>query len=499
MGAGERGRLTERVRDWIRKYDMIQTEDLIVVGLSGGGDSVCLLCVLRELAGELGFSLAAFHVHHGIRGREADRDAAFCLELCEKMGIYCQVAYVDVPAAAARRKQSLEEAARQERYRELENFRRQMGAQKIAVAHHRDDNAETVLWNLFRGSGLKGLAGMEPVNGYVIRPLLAAGREEIIGYLKERGIDWCLDETNESDDYTRNRIRHHLLSYAGQEINSQAARHVCAAAAVAAQADKYLRGQAAKWLAEHSERENESLILDLKALRPEEEILQSYVIREAVCLCGGLTDVTTVHVNAVRSLMADAQGAGAVRQVSLPGGLKVRRSYDILSFDPERGRAELEGPASDLTEEIIDLSDGMETVRRVELGTSALELQVISYDKTQKIPSNRYTKWMDYDKIERTLAFRTRRPGDFFLLPDGHRKTVKSYMIDEKIPVAARDGILLAAQGSHVLWIVGYRLCESVKVTADTKKILQIHVYGGKEDGKDSCIDSGRRSGQKDQ
>lgn len=182
--------MTEQIRKWITTHNMIQTGDLVVVGLSGGEDSVCLLYILKELADELGISAAALHVHHGIRGAEADEDAAFCAKLCEKSGILCRIAYVDVPAVAAAEKQSLEEAARAERYRELESYRQELGAQRIAVAHHRDDNAETVLWNLFRGSGLKGLSGMEAVNGYVIRPLLGTDKADIRQYLKERGIPW---------------------------------------------------------------------------------------------------------------------------------------------------------------------------------------------------------------------------------------------------------------------------------------------------------------------
>ncbi len=185
--------MTEFVRTQIVKYDMIQPGDLVVVGLSGGEDSVCLLSILKSLSGPMGFSLAALHVHHQIRGKEADLDAQFCVNLCADMGIFCEVSRADVPAAAAARKQSLEEAARQERYTRLEQFRQRLGAQRIAVAHHREDNAETVLWNLFRGSGLSGLSGMDPVNGYVIRPMLAAAKEEIHRYMQENGLPWRLD------------------------------------------------------------------------------------------------------------------------------------------------------------------------------------------------------------------------------------------------------------------------------------------------------------------
>ena len=508
------GAVTGQVRKMILDYSMIRTGDLVAVGLSGGQDSVCLLSVLRALSEEMGFTLAALHVHHGIRGSEADGDALFCLTLCGSWGIPCEVAYVDVPTAAASGKQSLEEAARTERYRCLSEYGNRLGARRIAVAHHQEDNAETVLWNLFRGSGLKGLGGMEPVNGCLIRPLLNTPREAILEYLQREGLSWRQDATNEEDGYTRNRIRHHILGYAKEELNRQAAAHICHAAGLLSQADTYLCRQARHWLAEqgHEEKSGDGgkkIRLDVNTLRQEEEFFRTFFIREACRSLESLTDLSQRHVAAVQALMEDRPGAGACRQVRLARGLEVSRSYGMLCFERAAGQGEKREAGEKqkraaeecLKEYPVDesrLTVGAEPVR-ICFGGEWFEMRAKIRDKTKKIPTNRYTKWINYDRLKGPLVLRTRRLGDYILLPDGRKKTVKSYMIDEKIPSVRRDEVALLAQGSHVLWIVGYRLSAGARLSEDTKTVLQIKRYGGKKDGEDSCIDPRGGCGQEDQ
>lgn len=483
---------------------MTQTESHILVALSGGADSVCLLCVLKELQQELGISVSAMHVHHGIRGAEADRDAQFCKELCAQLDVPCQVVYVDVPAVAAEKKMSLEEAARMVRYRELENRRQQILKENeisccrrasrcdeeergvwIAVAHHREDQAETVLWNLFRGSGLKGMGGMEPVNGAVIRPLLDVAKEEILNYLRQQETRWQQDSTNDSNEYTRNQIRHHILGYATEHINKGSTEHICQAAKVAGQADAYLRKQARRWL------ENNDSV-NVSQLVREDEILQSYILREMLVQSCGLIDVTVRHVEAMNSLLAEMPGGGADRQIDLGEGWIVRRSYDRLWIEQRKRQSDVTGEIvwdpvevdiekmlpSQKVAQVGDLT-GSQSPLEIRFGDRLFSLKLISYEKTQKIPTNQYTKWINYDTLERTLVFRTRRAGDYILLPGGGRKTVKSYMIDEKIPAGERDRIPVVAQGSHVLWIAGYRLSEGAKIGEDTRMALEIQMHGG--------------------
>ena len=220
--------MLKKVRDYMREHEMTAPGDAVIVALSGGADSVCLLTVLKQLATPE-FLLRAVHVHHGIRGAEADRDKAFAQKLCESLSVPLCVAYCHVPAYAAEHGLSEEEAGRILRYQVLEKeagkWEQELPAGsrvKIALAHHRDDNAETILHHLLRGSGLTGLAGIRPVQGRRIRPLLCVGREEIRAYLEAGHISWCEDSTNQSPDYTRNRIRSQVLPLLKTAVNEQA-------------------------------------------------------------------------------------------------------------------------------------------------------------------------------------------------------------------------------------------------------------------------------------
>ena len=487
--------VTEQVRRQIEEYDMIQTGDVVVVGLSGGADSVCLLSVLKKLSSELSFSLAALHVHHGIRGQEADQDAAFCADLCAGWKIPFEIGYADVPMLAAVNKQSLEEAGRQERYRQLESCRRRLRARRIAVAHHQDDQAETVLWNLLRGAGLNGLAGMEAVNGAVIRPLLRTSKAEILCYMEEQGLGWREDATNAEDHYTRNRIRRHMLEYAAQKVNRQAAKHICKTADMALEAEAYLREQAGRWLFQYGRiqaggPEPAQISLEIEAVKNEPLILRRYIVREALSRCRGRRDLKLCHVDAVLSLIEQRPGKSASARVNLGGGYTACRKYGTLTIKKDVSPGKKAEKEISAAEKRICLGELQKEPFQLQMGGEKLELRVFPRDKVQKIPTNQYTKWLDYDKIGKSLVFRFRRSGDYFLLPGGRKKTIQAYMIDEKIPSEERDHILLAAEGSHVIWIAGRRLCAGVKLTEHTKQILQITRYGGKEDGEDSRIDS---------
>lgn len=482
--------MRRRVEEFIQKQGLLQPGDRVLAAISGGADSVCLLHVLNQMRESWELEIRAVHINHGLRGKEADGDEAFTAEFCSRLSIPCSLRRIDVKELVEEQGLSEEEAARNLRYQVLEEEAADWEAQcgqpvRIAVAHHGDDNAETILHNLFRGSGLKGLGGIQPVRGRLIRPLLTVTREEILNYLAEEGVSYCVDSTNQSEEYTRNRLRHKIMPLICSEINSRAAEHILQAAERMHQADEYLEQQAALWLKQYGTQErkrqadgktgrqqgrqigeegkDDGQLLrsgaDAGALSREPVIIQTYVIRQMIGdLTGSRKDLTSVHVEGVRELLEKQAG----KQADLPYGLAARRTYDYLW---------------------IEKKCAGEAVGWNEKQPPKVEFETFSWQKGMKIPENQYTKWFDYDKIKGALSVRTRQTGDYFVLPGGGRKTIKSYLIDEKVPAQLRDRVFLLADGSHILWIIGRRISEGCKVTNQTKRILQVHVSGGKENG----------------
>ena len=461
----------------MREHEMTAPGDAVIVALSGGADSVCLLTVLKQLATPE-FLLRAVHVHHGIRGAEADRDEAFAQKLCESLSVPLCVAYCHVPAYAAEHGLSEEEAGRILRYQVLEKeagkWEQELPAGsrvKIALAHHRDDNAETILHHLLRGSGLTGLAGIRPVQGRRIRPLLCVGREEIRAYLEAGHISWCEDSTNQSPDYTRNRIRSQVLPLLKTAVNEQAEEHILQAGQIIGQADAYLRQQAEEiWQEAVCGREEDLAAIPLTAFARQPEILKTYLIRHMLDqLHPGWKDIGSRHFTAIAELAGKPVGS----RLDLPGGLMARTGYETLEIVRKTEREVSVKTESGADGEI----HGRQTVPE-------LHMTVFSRQKDQEIPKNQYTKWFDYDKIKGTLSVRTRRTGDYLILPSGGSKTIARYMIDEKIPKEKREQILLLAEGSHVLWVVGFRISEYYKIEEHTENILQVTCDGGKDYGR---------------
>ncbi|MDR0924824.1 MAG: tRNA lysidine(34) synthetase TilS, partial [Hungatella sp.] len=402
------------ILDYIRRNRLFAPGDRVIVALSGGADSVCLLVVLHELRKELGLELKAVHVHHGLRGKEADRDSDYARKLSEDLGVPFACVRVDAALYAREHGMSVEEAGRHLRYQIFEKERLDFSGTKIAVAHHRDDQAETILYNLFRGTGLKGLGGMRPVRDKIVRPLLSVGREEILAYLAEKGISYCEDSTNAQTDYVRNRIRRRILPVIREEVNRRAGENILHAGEMAAQADAYLEKQAEGILKARGVLETDDAGrvtawgIDVKALLAEDDIIKNYVIRRLIrSVNESMKNITMTHVESAAALIFGSDS----RQVDLPCGLIAVRIYDELWIK----RKKQEGPVD--KERAVLLPE--------------LDFKIFPYKKGQEIPKNGYTKWFDYDKIKCALSVRYRETGDYMTLAGGGRKTVKAFMIDE--------------------------------------------------------------------
>ncbi len=467
--------LKERVFRTIEEFHMLEGVHTVVVGFSGGADSVCLLEMLCEYRKICPIRIEAVHVHHGIR-KTADRDERFAEEFCAGASVGFRVYREDIPERAAKLGISEEEAGRERRYeifREvLQNLPDADDGKKgvIAVAHHADDRAETMLFHLFRGAGLKGLAGIEPVNGDIIRPLLYVTRSEIESYLNERNIGFVTDETNLSDSYTRNRIRHHILSYAKEKINPNSVKNMERAAQMLLEADTYIEKEAQKAEKEALIRNEEGPVYDTERLLSMEPVLAKRILYRMITEAAGRKkDITQEHVNAVYMLL---RGNGSA-SVDLPYGMRAQKIYRELR---------------------VTEKDSVKNVPEYTVNSRILR----DFDK-DKIPTGLYTKWFDYDKICEAFTVRTRRPGDYITINrDLCRQSLKDYLINEKIPADLRENIPLLADGSHIMWVVGHRISEYYKVTQQTVQVLEVTVTEDRHGGKDQCSYFGGGSRQED-
>ncbi len=469
--------IAKKVSEYADRHHMLEENDYVVAGVSGGADSVCLLFMLQELKKKIPITLHAVHVNHMIRQDAAD-DAAYVERLCKTLNIPFTLVERDVERLAAERHISVEEAGRDARY---EVFSRVLDNRqgKIAVAHNKNDCCETFLFNLFRGSSLKGLSGIPPVRGQIIRPLLCLERSEIEEFLDKNGIKYCIDSTNLEDNYTRNKIRHRILGTAAQEISPAAVAHIGDACERISEAYSLLDDMAGSAYSACVSAGTEGLSIDGTGFAGLHPTIQGYVIMEALArLAGSRRDIESVHIGQVKALFEKQCG----RKINLPYGICAQRGYAGVTL---RKTAWAPAKAGAAREYRVTPSDTERLLRgeRVEISLRAGETLFLcvkdaAAQKEKNIPQKKYTKWLDYDKIKDNIVVRCRKEGDYLTIdmPGGEvrRKTLKSYFIDNKIPAGERGEIFLVTVGSHVLWIAGGRISSFYKVSGSTKRILEL-------------------------
>ena len=463
-----------KVEAFIRKYHMIEEGDRVVAGVSGGADSVCLLFMLCALRERMKFQILVCHVNHGLRGAEADSDEKYVEELCGKLGVPCRIFRENVELTARKRKQSLEEAGRMVRREAFEAMCREYGGTKIATAHHQDDNAETMLLNLARGTGLNGLCGIRPVRERWIRPLLCLGRAEIEKWLESRKIGFCRDATNEEDEYTRNRIRHHIIPALEQQVNMGTVRHLNELSAQLQEVWDFIREQTMEaWDACVSVKEDAAgrptVRIDGRRFQETAPAVRKFLAAECIReAAGAQQDIEAVHIDALAALFKKQTG----KSLNLPYRVKAQRTYSGVELFQEEKASENAG-----TDE-VELRIPGET--RLP-GTNKKILCTVSAAggdfSAEEIPQKSYTKCFDYDIIKYSLSARFRRPGDYLTVDrKGSRQKLKSYFINEKVPREERDRMLLIADGDHIVWIPGMRMSSAYQIGSKTKRILKIKI-----------------------
>lgn len=462
-----------KVKRYIEEEGMLEKGDRLVVGISGGADSVCLTHILWRLKKDYDLSLVGVHVHHGLRGEAAQEDAEFSERFCEDLKIPFYLYREDVKTYAKKQGLTVEEAGRNVRRQVFEEVAASLEEKgpverkvKIALAHHKNDNAETLLWNLCRGSGLRGMGGISPVEGNYIRPLLGVDREEIEDYLRQEKLSYQTDESNLEDHYTRNKIRHHVIPYLEQELNLQTVDHMSDLARQMRSLETYVHKQVEKELSlcfsmEKEEDYKKSLLLK-SPFEEVDEALKPYIFREVIeKMIGKQKDITGKHIEILGDLLQRQVG----RRVELPYGLKVRRVYEGLEFEV----GTIPGP-------IIENSEKLWAIR-----TFSREAGPVLF------PKSIYTKWFDYDIISNAVTIRHRTTGDYITInKEGRTQTLKQYFVNQKIPAEKRDQIWLVADGHHILWVVGYRQNQFYQITEETSQVLEITFRGGENNGREN-------------
>ncbi|MCK4802209.1 tRNA lysidine(34) synthetase TilS [bacterium] len=456
-----------KVKKIIERYNMFSPGDRVLVGVSGGPDSVCLLHILNRCRKEMALSLHIVHINHGIRKRESKREEKFVSHLAGRMSLPITVKSLDVPSYARKKRLTIEEAARDMRYSVFEQLAGKLNAKKIALGHTASDQVETVLMHLLRGSGPQGLSGIPPVRKLgstaIVRPLIEVNREEILNYLKKNNLTFCLDSSNRKTEYFRNKVRLKLLPLLRKNYNENIDGALLRLSEILKEENAYWERVVERVLGKVVSWEAEKILIDFKKFLRYNVIVQRRVLYR---LFGGIVSLS--QIEAIRNL---AQKSSQGKRIYLGRRFSVRKEGNLLIFSssPERRFKKFNYPLR---------VPGKNEIEGLNL---TLNTRIVDFYPVSEKETN--TAYFDVDKINfKKLLLRNRREGDRFR-PFGLRGTKKlsDFFIDRKIPRRLRDRVPLLVEGEDILWVVGIRRADKARITEDTKKILEVRVLREEE------------------
>ncbi len=482
--------LISKVRKTIEKYGMLTRGDRVVVGLSGGPDSVALIYLLHSLREKYGLALHIAHLDHRIRGQESRDDAIFVKGLAERLDLPIIEREIDVPALVKRERLSLEEGARKARYQFFSDAAHDLRARRIAVGHTADDQAETVLMRIVRGSGMEGLGGIAPVSEVdmgstsvvIIRPLIEVWRSDIERYLKEEGLDFREDSSNQDQSFLRNKVRLGLIPYLGKEYNPRIKEVLVRMGEILRDDYDYLSKEVEKVFLDIANIRDREVSLEAMRLRRFPQAIQRGVLRKAIeVVRGDLKRITYQNWRDLDSLIKSSNGN---LSIDLAEGVKVKRAYDKLIF--LRSESGLRPVKFSYRLSIPGLTVIPEAGLKIEAEVFSVPhaSRLTPHALTQKSQEERRKmrdariELFDYDRLRFPIMVRSRMPGDR-ISPLGMRgtKKVKDLFIDEKVPLAERATIPLVTTGDEeIIWVLGLRISDKYKVTARTKRILKLSI-----------------------
>lgn len=448
--------MINKILNTIKQFNMLQKGDNVIIGVSGGSDSVCLLDVLNELKKEYSLSLMIVHINHNIRGEESDSDEDYVLSLADYYDIPIKIFSYPVEKMAAEDGIGTEEMGRRLRYSAFEQAAGEKG--KIAVAHNINDNCETMLMNFFRGTGLKGLGGIAPVRGKIIRPLIGVTKAEIIEYCKAKNLRYCSDSTNLEDIYTRNKIRLNIIPLLEKHFNNNLTSTLFRTSNILRSEEEYIQKHAE--LAYEDCRTDKHRI-SIDKLKEYDRVIQRRIVRIGFRdFLADLHDVSFEHIEAVLSLTEGESGKIA----ELPTGLRAMREHNLLYFYRD-------------DQEDVSFCYKLEAERKTYIKEISCYILLTKYKKNTENCKILYTNAFDCDKIESELRLRSRQSKDrIYLNGIGGSKSIKKLFIDLKIPRSKRESIPILAMGNEVLWIKDYKTSDYFKASLSAENKLYLYL-----------------------
>jgi len=446
----------------IRRFNMLQKGDRVIVACSGGPDSVALLHLLNQIKEKYDLKLIVAHINHKLRGQESDEDERFVKRLAQKLKLNFHTKSFDVTRIAKKKKLSIEEAAREVRYQYLNKLALRLKATKIALGHNADDQAETVLMRLIRGAGALGLTGMSIVRGKIIRPLLEVKREEIEQFLKEEKLGFRIDSTNLRKEYLRNRIRLELLPYLKKNYNPKIIDTLNRTASILSAQEDYLEKETLKEFGKMAKAQKEKISLDLAKLFNYDIFLQREILRLVFERLGG--GGFKASFNLVERVLSLAQQKKAGRRVFLNKDVLAEVSAGHLNFYKVK-KAEKDQSL---------IFPGIVESRRFGI---RLDSKVIKKKNLKEKPYSKdeMTAFLDWDKLKPPLILRNPKPGDRFR-PLGMEgtKSLKDFLTDLKVPRYEKERVRVLTSRGKIVWVLGYRIRDEFKVRKTTENILKI-------------------------
>ncbi|SCI31134.1 MULTISPECIES: tRNA lysidine(34) synthetase TilS [unclassified Romboutsia] len=453
----------EKVLSTVNKYELIQKGDKIVVGLSGGPDSVCLLHILNRMKEEWDLEIYAAHLNHQIRGIEAQKDAFYISKLCEELGITFFIKSINVPEYCEKNGVSIEEGARQLRYEMFYEIKNNTRANKIAIGHNLNDQAETILMRMMRGTGLQGLKGIEYIrDGVIIRPILDVERYDIEEYCKQNKLNPRIDQTNLESIYTRNKIRLELIPYMKDNFNSNVIESIVRMGNSLRSDNDYIETEAVNKFNEVSNLKSDSVELKLNKYINLHNSIKVRVLRNSIKhILGDTNFIDQRHIDDIIELEDESK---IDKMINLPRGVFVYRKKDSLIITTK-----------EIVIEDIEFcynipSNGFIKVKEIGM---VIETQVISVDKYKMSKSDKSCKWFDFNKIKGGIVVRNRKAGDKIKLSGGSKK-IKDLFIDIKVPKEDRSKIPVIADQQGILSVGDLRHSENYKIDSDTKEVLKV-------------------------